>query len=136
MFPSRHPALSCEHGGSGRVFSAVGGAEFAFTQQTPTYFTQGGSLTLDLRTPPSERITNILWQFSRNLLAEWGGNMFDLYYYRNKTTTTLDTSTGRLIINDMTKDEEGLYSVEINKVQSDTFKAVMIKHVPKPEVWR
>ncbi|XP_034057272.1 uncharacterized protein LOC117536482 [Gymnodraco acuticeps] len=104
----------------------------SFTQETQIYFKEGNSLTLDLRPFPSKNITSILWTCNGDLLIDCCESM---YYSTYKGTATLDMHTGRLMIKNMTKADEGVYSVEINnKVQGETYKAVMIKHVPKPEV--
>ncbi|XP_010771969.1 uncharacterized protein [Notothenia coriiceps] len=98
----------------------------SFTQETQIYFKEGNSLTLYLRPFPSKSITSILWMCNVDCCES-------MYYYI--ATATLDIHTGRLMIKNMTKADEGVYSVEINnKVQGETYKAVMIKHVPKPEV--
>ncbi|XP_063755711.1 uncharacterized protein LOC134875180 [Eleginops maclovinus] len=102
----------------------------SFAEETPIYFTEGSSLTLDLRHFPSERITSILWKLNGDLLAQC---CEDEYYYTYRGTATMDTYTGRLTIKGMTEAEEGVYSVEINnKVLVETY--IMIKRVPKPEV--
>ena len=61
-----------------------------------------------------EHITEILWKHGRNLAAEWIKG-FGLYYYgRFENRTTLDLDTGRLVINNMTVEDIGLYSLKIN----------------------
>ncbi|XP_039638953.1 T-lymphocyte surface antigen Ly-9-like [Perca fluviatilis] len=117
---------------------------FALAQDevTPTYFKDGGELTLDVRPPPPEPLYNILWIINGNLVAEWikdqvtGSVLVPLTYYRPfNGRTTLDVTTGRLVINNMTKADMGLYSVEVNnKVQNERYNAVLMKEVPQPEV--
>ncbi|XP_039639587.1 SLAM family member 9-like [Perca fluviatilis] len=115
----------------------------ALAQDTPTYFRDGGELTMDLRPPSSEPLYNILWKISGDLVAEWikdqvtGSVLVPLAYYRTfRNRTTLDLTTGRLVIKHMTKNDTGVYSVEVNnKVQNERYNAVWIKEVPQPKVW-
>uniref|UniRef100_A0A8C9Z4I3 Ig-like domain-containing protein n=1 Tax=Sander lucioperca TaxID=283035 RepID=A0A8C9Z4I3_SANLU len=97
----------------------------ALAQNTPKYFTDGGELTLDLRPRPPEPLGDVLWKIN-----------VPLTYYRNfKGRTTLDITTGRLVINNMTKADMGVYSAEVNrKVQNERYNAVLIQEVPQPEV--
>ncbi|TDH01629.1 hypothetical protein EPR50_G00182330 [Perca flavescens] len=109
---------------------------------TPKYFKDGGVLTMDVRSTSSEPLYNILWKINCDLLAEWvtdevtGQDLVPLTYYRSfRGRTTLDVTTGRLVINNMAKADMGEYSVEINnKVQNEKYNAVLIKEVPQPKV--
>ncbi|XP_054456828.1 uncharacterized protein LOC129092825 [Anoplopoma fimbria] len=103
---------------------------------TDKYFEDGGSLELEVRPPHPETIKNILWKCDGNLVAEWYDGSVELEYYgRYKERTTLDKKTGLLVINKMTKNDTGLYSMEINsKVQNEMYKAILIRKVPKPVV--
>lgn len=98
------------------------------------YFAAGGKL--ELRPQPSAAITNILWKHNGNLLAEWVQGKIELTYYGSfNGRTTLNTTTGRLEINNMVEADAGQYVVEINShVQSPSYDVKMIKEVPKPEV--
>uniref|UniRef100_A0A8D0D5X5 Ig-like domain-containing protein n=1 Tax=Sander lucioperca TaxID=283035 RepID=A0A8D0D5X5_SANLU len=108
----------------------------ALAQDTPKYFTDGGELTLDLRPRPPEPLGDVLWKIDGNLLAEWVKDIVPVTYYRNFIgRTTLDITTGRLVIKDMTEAEKGVYSAEVNrKVQNEHYNAVLIQEVPQPEV--
>ncbi|XP_039639588.1 SLAM family member 9-like [Perca fluviatilis] len=110
---------------------------FALAQDTSTYFRDGGELTMDLRPPSSEPLNNILWKINGDLVAEWIKDAVPLAYYRTfNDRTTLDLTTGRLEIKHMTKNDTGVYSVEVNnKVQNERYNALLIKEVPQPEVW-
>ncbi|XP_078129712.1 T-lymphocyte surface antigen Ly-9-like [Sander vitreus] len=112
---------------------------FALAQDkvTPKYFRDGGELTLDLRPPPPEPLGDILWKINGNLLAEWVKDQVPVTYYRTFLgRTTLDVTTGRLVIKDLTKADTGVYSVEVNrKVQNERYNAVWIQEVPQPEIW-
>ncbi|TDH01628.1 hypothetical protein EPR50_G00182320 [Perca flavescens] len=116
---------------------------FALARDIPTYFRDGGELTLDLRPRPPEPLTSIVWRINGDLLAEWikdqvtGQELVPLTYYRSfRGRTTLDVTTGRLVINNMAKADMGVYSVEVNnKVQNEKYNAVWIQEVPQPEVW-
>ncbi|XP_037637721.1 SLAM family member 9-like isoform X2 [Sebastes umbrosus] len=101
---------------------------------TPVYFTDGGDLTLKVRPPLPDHINIIVWLFNDNLLAEWVEDKS--YNLRLKGRANLTTETGQLIINKMSKEDEGVYSVEINnRVQSERYQAKLIKKVQKPKVW-
>ncbi|XP_068587997.1 lymphocyte function-associated antigen 3-like [Cebidichthys violaceus] len=99
------------------------------------YFAEGGTLTLDVSPPFPEPIKHILWKFGDNLLAEWvEGSSVDLYR-SFKDRTTLNTKTGQLVINNMSENDRGEYSTDINSnVKSVSYTAKWIKHVPKPMV--
>ncbi|XP_037637712.1 SLAM family member 9-like [Sebastes umbrosus] len=100
---------------------------------TTVYFTDGGDLTLKVRPPLPDHINNIVWIFNGNLLAEWVED--EGYYLRIKGRANLTIETGELIINKMSKKDEGVYSVKINDgVQSESYNATMIKKVQKPKV--
>ncbi|TDH01624.1 hypothetical protein EPR50_G00182280 [Perca flavescens] len=118
---------------------------FALAQDkvTPTYFKDGGELTMVVRPTSSERLYNILWKINGDLLAEWikdqvtGEDLVPLTYYRTFIgRTALNLTTGRLVISKMTKADMGVYSVEVNnKVQNEKYNAVLIKEVPQPDIW-
>ena len=79
----------------------------------------------------TEPITGILWKHGLNKVAEWDqgfGPDVDYYLtYRNRTE--LNKETGRLIINNMTKEDSGVYSVAVNgRLQSKTY---MVKVISK-----
>ncbi|XP_074501503.1 CD48 antigen-like [Sebastes fasciatus] len=100
---------------------------------TPVFFTDGGDLTLKVRPTFPGHINIIVWLFNGNLLAEWEEDVGD--YIRIKSRATLTIETGQLIINKMSKEDEGVYSVEINdRVQSERYRAKLIKKVQKPKV--
>ncbi|XP_075935104.1 T-lymphocyte surface antigen Ly-9-like [Anarhichas minor] len=104
------------------------------------FFTEGGSITLNVRPYYPDPIKHILWKFGGDLLAEWNKDDAQLEFYRSfKGRTTLDTTNGRLVVNRMSKNDTGVYSVEINgKVTENsvsyTAKWIITKHVPEPVV--
>ncbi|XP_026211860.1 SLAM family member 9-like [Anabas testudineus] len=108
----------------------------AHAEVKPVYFGLGQSLNLSLPVATTERLTSLLWKFNDNLLAEWVENVIPLEYYgRFKGRTTLDITTGRLVITNMGKEDIGLYSVEVNnRVQDDKYRATVVEEVPKPEI--
>ncbi|XP_035847921.1 T-lymphocyte surface antigen Ly-9-like [Sander lucioperca] len=117
---------------------AVLNSALAQNKLTTKYFTDGGELTLDLRPPPPPGpLGDVLWKIDGNLVAEWVKDIVPVTYYRNFIgRTTLNVTTGRLVIKDMTKADMGVYSVEVNrKVQNERYNAVWIKEVPQPEIW-
>ncbi|XP_034754525.1 SLAM family member 9-like isoform X2 [Etheostoma cragini] len=115
---------------------------FAQYKLTPKYFKDGGVLTLEPSPRPTGPITNLVWMLEGNLVAEWfknkdtGEEVVPLTFYRTfKGRTTMNVTTGRLDIINMTKADMGLYSVEVNSVvQKDRDNAIMIKEVPEPGV--
>ena len=67
----------------------------------------------DSRAVP-EHITEILWKHGHNMVAEWIKD-FGLDYYKTfRNRTTLDIVTGRLVIDNMTVEDIGVYSLKIN----------------------
>ncbi|XP_075935109.1 uncharacterized protein LOC142934580 [Anarhichas minor] len=100
------------------------------------FFTEGGNLTLDASPPYPDLIIIIVWKFRGDLLAEWIKDKVPVEFSRSfNGRTTLDTKTGRLVINSMSQADTGVYSVEINnKVQSVSYTAKWIKSVPQPVV--
>ncbi|XP_071336022.1 lymphocyte function-associated antigen 3-like [Trachinotus anak] len=100
--------------------------------QKHSYSEVGGTLVL---TPlVSAPITSILWKHEGILVAEWM-NADVNYHGMSRGRTTLNTTTGRLEIKNMTESYAGLYTVEINnKVQSQGYNVEVIKRLSKPEV--
>ncbi|KAK9541285.1 hypothetical protein VZT92_001342 [Zoarces viviparus] len=98
------------------------------------FFTESGSLTLDVSPPYPEPIQIIVWKFRGDLLAEWVEDQVPVEFSHSfNGRTTLDIKTGRLVINSMSKNDTGVYSVEINNnVQSVSYTAKWIKSVPQP----
>ncbi|XP_073337584.1 CD48 antigen-like [Pagrus major] len=103
-------------------------------QVIPSYFEVGGNL--ELRPTVTETITNILWKYNGNLLAEWVKDEVELTYYdKYKGRTTLDPVSGRLEVRNMNKGDQGLYTVEINnRVHDQSYTVKVITKVPKPSV--
>ncbi|KAL3971651.1 protein canopy 1/2 [Sarotherodon galilaeus] len=108
---------------------------FSQAQTVQRYFKVGGTLQLSPQ-PVSAEITSIVWKYDKNLLAEWVKDAIPLTYYSKfKGRTNLNTDTGVLEIRNMTAEDSGVYSVEINnQVQSQVYQAVEIEAVPQPEV--
>ncbi|XP_041645771.1 CD48 antigen-like [Cheilinus undulatus] len=99
------------------------------------YFKEGGDLTL--RPEFEDRIVSILWKLNGDMVAEWIENIVPLEYYgRFKDRTDLDIKTGKLVMKNLTKEDEGLFTLELNsKVLPQHFISKAIKEVPKPKVW-
>uniref|UniRef100_A0A672HF41 Ig-like domain-containing protein n=1 Tax=Salarias fasciatus TaxID=181472 RepID=A0A672HF41_SALFA len=71
------------------------------------------SFTLQLSFP--EDIVSIVWKHNKDLVAEWVKDMVDLTFYGVlENRATMELTTGVLNITNMTRDNEGVYSVEIN----------------------
>ena len=82
----------------------------------------------DSRAVP-EHLTDIVWKHGPNLAAEWFQGLGLDYYRTFKNRTTLDTDTGRLVINNMTVEDIGVYSVELNGKKHD--KTYLMKEMSK-----
>ncbi|KAL3971653.1 PAX-interacting protein 1 [Sarotherodon galilaeus] len=110
-------------------------AATSFSQTVEKYFKVGGTLQLSPQ-PVSAEITSIVWKCDKNLLAEWVKDLIELTYYSKfKGRTNLNTTTGVLEIRNMTAEDTGLYSVEINnQVQSWVYQTVAMEAVPQPVV--
>lgn len=110
---------------------AVSGS--ALAQEEPAYFGVGGSLVLSFHVTLDERITSIQWKYNNQLLAEWVEGKVDLKYYgRFNGRTTLHRTTACLEIKDMGKADTGMYSVEINRVQTVCYNVKVARKVPTP----
>uniref|UniRef100_A0A3B4TNU7 Ig-like domain-containing protein n=1 Tax=Seriola dumerili TaxID=41447 RepID=A0A3B4TNU7_SERDU len=121
-----------ELGLKGEATGSVPISTLVSTQTIASYSEVGG--TLSLSPPFSEVITSILWKHDTDLVVEWVRNEMD-YYGKFVGVATLDTTTARLEIKNMSKVYAGLYTVEINnQVQSQSYNVSVIKKVPKPEV--
>uniref|UniRef100_A0A8C4HRT4 Ig-like domain-containing protein n=1 Tax=Dicentrarchus labrax TaxID=13489 RepID=A0A8C4HRT4_DICLA len=96
------------------------------------YVVVGGNV--DLRPPFTGVITDILWKHNGNLLAEWAKGEAELtYFIPFQGHTTLNITTGRLEVRNMTFAHQGLYTVDINnKVQDQRYDVKVIEEVPKP----
>ncbi|KAI4789704.1 hypothetical protein KUCAC02_035084 [Chaenocephalus aceratus] len=101
---------------------------------TEMFIKEGGSVTLELRPALTVPITIIQWKYKDSILAEWVKDVLPLAH--NREHIKLDIVSGRLAMEKMTKAEEGVYSVEVNSnVQKVTYNVVVLKDVPKPEIW-
>ncbi|XP_074531869.1 uncharacterized protein LOC141795030 [Halichoeres trimaculatus] len=109
--------------------------DFSLAEDIMAYFKVGGEL--ELKPTFTGRISNILWKLNGDLVAEWVEDIVSLDYYgRFKERTTLDTTTGVLILKKLDTSDEGKYTVEINnKVHPQRFTGKAITVVPKPDVW-
>ncbi|KAL1022160.1 hypothetical protein UPYG_G00022900 [Umbra pygmaea] len=96
----------------------------------------GGELVLmpDISTVTGP-ISNIIWKLHRDKVAEWDNDFGEEIYGRFKLRTTLNRTTGLLKITGLTKEDNGVYSLEINsKLLDKTYTLSVIKAVPKPEI--
>ncbi|XP_060943029.1 SLAM family member 5-like [Limanda limanda] len=102
-------------------------------QSQPVYFEVCDSLVL---TPPKHGsvITSVEWTHNRNLVVEWVENELE-FFGSFKGRTELDKGTAQLTVHNATQSDTGEYKVEINnQLQSQVYKAAVIKKVPKPSV--
>ncbi|XP_040035394.2 SLAM family member 9 [Gasterosteus aculeatus] len=119
-----------------RVLVLLAALSSVGTAQDLRYFTDGSERTFEVRPPVTGEITAIIWKFNGDRVADWFKDIAPLEIYpRFKTRSSLNTSTAILVIKDMTKDDAGGYSVEINnKLQSGKYDMKWIRKVNKPEV--
>ncbi|GLD73780.1 uncharacterized protein AKAME5_002510500 [Lates japonicus] len=80
----------------------------ALAQTTLAYHMEVGA-TLVLWPPFSDPITDTLWKRDGDLVAEWLNNDFEFYSTFNGRTP-LNTTTGELVVQNMTVADAGLYS--------------------------
>uniref|UniRef100_A0A3P9QGV1 Ig-like domain-containing protein n=1 Tax=Poecilia reticulata TaxID=8081 RepID=A0A3P9QGV1_POERE len=109
------------------VFSPL---EFGFAD--PTYGKVGDSVVLDPgRT--SGPITSVTWKHRTDLALEWIEG--ELTYYRTfKDRCELDNTTGSFTIRNLTLQDSGEYTPEINNIVLGKKELKVIKPVPKPTV--
>uniref|UniRef100_A0A4W6FW91 Ig-like domain-containing protein n=1 Tax=Lates calcarifer TaxID=8187 RepID=A0A4W6FW91_LATCA len=104
----------------------------ALAQTKPSGVELGAALTL--RPTFSGSITGIVWKLNGDLVAEWLNNEFE-YYATFRDRTTLDPTTGELVVKNVAVADAGLYTVEINSnVQSQKYQVEVMKKVSKPTV--
>uniref|UniRef100_A0A4W6BZ05 Immunoglobulin subtype domain-containing protein n=1 Tax=Lates calcarifer TaxID=8187 RepID=A0A4W6BZ05_LATCA len=104
----------------------------ALAQTKPSGVELGAALTL--RPTFSGSITGIVWKLNGDLVAEWLNNEFE-YYGTFRDRTTLDPTTGELVVKNVAVADAGLYTVEINSnVQSQKYQVEVMKKVSKPTV--
>ncbi|KAG7232180.1 hypothetical protein INR49_009458 [Caranx melampygus] len=128
--------LICKHGGTGFIsascFPAVRGLRSTAAQNKVVNLKFGS--TISLTPDPSGSLTNILWKHNGNLVVEWVNNEMDVYGMF-KGHTTLDTTTGRVDIQNPTEAFAGLYTVEINsRVQSKGYDVKFFKEITEVEL--
>lgn len=113
----------------------VANVSFTQAQTVEKYIRVGDTLQLSPQ-PVSGEIYSVVWKYGKNLLAEWVKGQIELTYYSKfKGRTSLNTSTGVLQTSNMTVEDNGPYSVEINnQVQSQVHQIMVIEDVPQPEV--
>lgn len=111
----------------------VANVSFTQAQTVEKYIRVGGRLQLSPQ-PVSGEIYSVVWKYGKNLLAEWVKDQINLIYYSKfKGRTSLNTSTGVLQTRNMTAEDNGPYSVEINnQVQSRVHQIMVIEDVPQP----
>ncbi|XP_056157386.1 CD48 antigen-like isoform X2 [Lampris incognitus] len=105
-------------------------------QPEPKNVKLGGKLNLiPDASMSSENITSLSWKHRENLVVEWNDVLGEMSYGRFKGRTRINQRTGELVIADLTKDDGGEYSVEVNGVLLEKkYEAILIKAVPKPSV--
>ncbi|CAJ1066897.1 CD48 antigen-like [Xyrichtys novacula] len=109
--------------------------DLSFAEDVRAYFMLGGDVTL--RPNFKRLINNVLWKLNGDLVAEWVKDAVPLEYYgRFQNRTTLDYTTGVLVMGKLTKADEGTFTVEINsQVHPQTFLSEEILGVPVPKLW-
>ncbi|XP_034145522.1 uncharacterized protein LOC117593725 isoform X2 [Esox lucius] len=109
-------------------------AVFSITENGPCEL--GGEVVLtpvSVTNPPS----SILWRLGQNKVADFDMDFGTTvsYYGDFNGRTTLDKTTGELIITGLRKTDEGVYSVEFNSKRLEkTYTLSVLKPVPKPAI--
>ncbi|XP_054879256.1 uncharacterized protein LOC129353825 isoform X4 [Poeciliopsis prolifica] len=105
-------------------------SDFGFA--VPIYKTFGGSVVLHPgRT--SGPITSVTWKHKTDLALEWFGN--GITCYRTfQGRCDLNKQTGSFSITDLTSEDSGEYTPEMNNLVGRTMELQVIKPVPKPTV--
>uniref|UniRef100_A0A672FAI2 Ig-like domain-containing protein n=1 Tax=Salarias fasciatus TaxID=181472 RepID=A0A672FAI2_SALFA len=114
------------------LFATVVIAEAASDKK---YFKLGGSLVLRPAQVTGD-ITSVSWKHNKDLVAEWVKDKVPPTFYGVlKDRAKMESTTAVLTITNMTKDNEGDYSAEINdQLQGDAHTVVFLEVVPIPEV--
>ncbi|XP_043965641.1 uncharacterized protein LOC122827103 [Gambusia affinis] len=98
----------------------------------PIYRAFGGSVVLDPGHKPGS-ITSITWKHQEDLALDWTGE--EIAYYRTfQGRCDLDKTTGRFTIKNLTLEDSGVYTPEINNVVGTTMELKVIRRVPKPRI--
>ncbi|XP_078798433.1 uncharacterized protein LOC144989702 isoform X3 [Oryzias latipes] len=78
-------------------------------------------------------ITTITWKHGDNLAAEWlGGDLFFYNIFNN--TSSLNTETGQLTINNVRPEHSGVYTPDINEKTRSALELRVLYPVPKPSI--
>ncbi|XP_062270904.1 titin-like [Scomber scombrus] len=80
-------------------------------------------------------IISIRWKHGPDIAMEWyryGGTIFS--YQQFKDRGSLDISTGVMTITGLTRDDSGIYTVEINNEVNSQTELLVISPVPKPTI--
>ncbi|XP_023143757.2 uncharacterized protein LOC111580300 [Amphiprion ocellaris] len=126
MWPSMWPGWLC-------VLSAALSAGSVLAETT-VYGKVGGEV--DLR-PDARSVTNtiksVLWKAGPDIAMEWEG--MEIVSHRHfKGRCYLNTSTGVMTITQLTPNDSGVYTPEINDVLSTPINLIIISAVPVPTV--
>uniref|UniRef100_A0A3Q2EFH0 Ig-like domain-containing protein n=1 Tax=Cyprinodon variegatus TaxID=28743 RepID=A0A3Q2EFH0_CYPVA len=98
----------------------------------PIYGKVGGSIDLNPG-PISETIKSATWKHNADLAVEWFGQ--ELVSYRTfEGRCDFDKTSGSLTINNLTLEDRGSYTPEINNKVLEKKELQVIKPVPKPTV--
>lgn len=120
---------------AGLLFACVGYSVAAAIEYI--YFLEGKSVTLKPPSGSATPMTSVTWRHYEDLAAEWSQGDPTFESYRNfKGRTILNTANGYLEINNMTEQEAGTYSVEINNLRlEDRYVVTKVEKPPVPNVW-
>ncbi|XP_030007099.1 uncharacterized protein LOC115431007 [Sphaeramia orbicularis] len=108
---------------------------FRSTQcEEPTYKKVGSEIVLEPDRTTSS-VKTILWKQGNNLAMEYYGTPDSLSSYRQfEVRGKLDTTNGAMTIKELTRDDSGLYTVEINNLVNKMINLKVIDPVPKPNI--
>ena len=88
------------------------------------YAELGGTLKLTPGSPPGDG--SITWKLKSNKVVEYDKNFHPTIevYGRFKNRTTLNSLTGGLEMTDLTKEDKGVYTMEVNSELKATYDVV------------
>uniref|UniRef100_A0A4W6FXW9 Ig-like domain-containing protein n=1 Tax=Lates calcarifer TaxID=8187 RepID=A0A4W6FXW9_LATCA len=113
------------------LLTALPSAVLSFAIRITSYSQPGD---INIMTPSTSNPTSIVWKHDGNLVAEWMNSEIK-FNETFKGRTTLNTTTGELVITDVHRADRGLYTVEINGYISGVEWIIeVLERVPEPEV--
>ncbi|XP_030607787.1 carcinoembryonic antigen-related cell adhesion molecule 1-like [Archocentrus centrarchus] len=118
-----------------RMFLSAAALIFTFTavgRAVPETYKKGGVAVLSPGSV-SGSITAVIWKRGQDIAVEWYGEETTTYqYFRGHCE--LNTTTGELMISNLSVKDSGSYTAEINNRVTKTTEIKVITAVPKPTI--